>query len=345
MIKNGIAFFILIVFAVSLSAQVKEEAIRRQEEKLRKMDEDFERRINSQINKMDNVIWSKMLKGVADIEKIYISGGSVNSTGEASLYPNSESELPFYLFFPVGMDFNGEYPLVLFPYDNAVNYSNVIRELIYQQYIVAALDIGGNSVYGFSTENRFDHGGIAIGYLDSVRNKLLEEYNFIDDNRVGILGFGNGGIVALENYLLYPDVYNAAFADAPINALLNDFGYLIGNAVENADYPLGRTVRGDAIEYGRNAASNGSLINDSRILIRADSEEGNILPGNEISNVYFSGNTKVDVKVFNKFPNGSAMPLNEKESRLKIWKFISEYLKPRRPIKSFEDMLEAEKGK
>ena len=54
---------------------------------------------------------------------------------------------------------------------------------------------------------------------------MLDNYNFIDKNRVGIMGWNHGGLITLMNIFDHPQDYQVAFAGIPVSDLIARMGY------------------------------------------------------------------------------------------------------------------------
>nr|MCU0407292.1 S9 family peptidase [Ignavibacteriaceae bacterium] len=77
-----------------------------------------------------------------------------------------------YVFIPKDIDYNKKYPLIVFPHggvhaDFTTYHTHIIKELMYQQYIVVAADYRGSTGYGKSHFEKIDYGGREIDDVDS----------------------------------------------------------------------------------------------------------------------------------------------------------------------------------
>lgn len=348
-------------FAVSLFAQITNKQIEEQNKRLEKFEKNIGRQIYDLHEKIENESWYSILNEVADIEKYYITGGRYKEgvKNQVVIGDNSDSDFPFYIFIPVGINLNQEYPLVIFPFGGdfsnySMDYANIIQELIYQQYIVVAPDFGGGSVYGNSQYDGTDKNGGETDLVDSVRSRVLGNYDFIDDNRVGIIGWSDGGVIALNNYFNHPDTYNAAFAGVPVNDLLSTFGYYLdyGRGINSTGYPLGATVHGDGIEFGRRPSERKTeQLQNAPLLIHTNTKgkNGGAREVEKLVNSLRAKGGNIQSEIFSGASGGfsfnSKDVKSDRETRLKIWKFISKYLKPEKPITKMEELLKAEEKK
>ena len=124
------------------------------------------------------------------------------------------NELKFraYIFIPKSVDENKKYPLIVFPHsgvhaDMDTYYAHIIRELIAQEYIVVAADYRGSTGYGSGTYNNIDYGGLENEDVYISRNYMVDNFDIVDGNRVGIMGWSHGGMITLMNLFNYPGQY------------------------------------------------------------------------------------------------------------------------------------------
>jgi len=54
---------------------------------------------------------------------------------------------------------------------------------------------------------------------------MLDNYDFLDDDRVGLVGWRHGGLHALMNIFEHGDDYAAADASVPVSDLIARMGY------------------------------------------------------------------------------------------------------------------------
>src|SRR5258706_10695948 len=55
---------------------------------------------------------------------------------------------------------------------------------------------------------------------------MVEGYAFIDESRVGLMGWSHGGMIALFNVFFHPEAYACAYAGEPVADLLERGKYL-----------------------------------------------------------------------------------------------------------------------
>ena len=99
-----------------------------------------------------------------------------------------------YVFMPSNLDVSKKYPLMVLPHggvhsDFTTYYAHIIRELVSQGYVVVAPEYRGSTGYGKSMYESIDYGGLETEDAYSSRNYMLENYDFIDKDRVGSYNF------------------------------------------------------------------------------------------------------------------------------------------------------------
>lgn len=54
---------------------------------------------------------------------------------------------------------------------------------------------------------------------------MIENFEIVDENRVGIIGWSHGGLIALFNIFDHPDAYQVAYAGVRVSDLIARMGY------------------------------------------------------------------------------------------------------------------------
>ena len=77
--------------------------------------------------------------------------------------------------------------------------------------------------------------------------------DFVDAERVGILGWSHGGLIALMAVFDHPDKFQVAYAGVPVSDLVARMGYQTQDYRDlySADYHVGKTADEDVEEYQR----------------------------------------------------------------------------------------------
>lgn len=122
--------------------------------------------------------------------------------------------------------------------------------LAQQGYVVASVDNRGTNAPRGRAWRKCVHrriGIIAPEEQAAATRALLQQWSFVDANRVGIWGWSGGGSMSLNALFRYPDLYHAAIAVAPnADQLLYDTIYqerYMGLPADNVDgYRLGSPI-------------------------------------------------------------------------------------------------------
>lgn len=324
---------------------------------LKKNNENLQHRLDILEKKIDDVIWFERLKDVAFIDKVFITGppSEKNFKNKTAMGVNNPWKFWNYVFLPKNLDLNKKYPLIVFPHggvhgDFTTYYTHIVKELIYQGYIVAAPEYRGSTGYGKAHYERIDYGGLEIEDVYSAGNYMVENYKFIDAERIGIIGWSHGGLISLMNIFEYPDDYKVAFAGVPVSDLIARMGYYTDDYRDlySVDYHIGKTAYEDVEEYKRRSpAWNTHKFQNTPLLIHTNTNDDdvNVLEVEHLIKSLKADGKKFEYKIFEEIPGGHSFDRIDtkigKEIRLDIWKFLAKYLSPSNPITTLQEMFEA----
>ncbi len=295
------------------------------------------------------------VRDIAITDKVYITGPSL-STQQTPNPTAQGAGNPFrfyaYVFIPKDYSANQKYPLLVFPHGGVHGsfdtvYIHIVRELIAQGYVVVAPEYRGSTGYGQGSYYAIDYGGKEIADTHASRNYMIDNYDFIDRNRVGILGWSHGGLHALMNIFDYPKDYQAAYAGVPVSDLIARMGYKTEGYRDlfSADYHIGKTAYEDVNEYRRRSPAWNAEKLKTPLLVHTNTndEDVNVLEVEHlIKALKAEGKENLfQYKIYEDIPGGhlfNRMDFKEaRESRLEIYKFFSNHLKPNKPFSSLND--------
>lgn len=194
--------------------------------------ENLEHRLDELEKNIDDVLWFQKVGDVAFIDKVFMTGPpkwkELDTTDPGAGNP---VKIWSYVFIPKNLDFNKKYPLIVLPHGGvhsnfSTYYSHIVKELIAQQYIVVSAEYRGSTGYGKSHYEKIDYGGREIDDVDSSRKYMLDNYEFVDPRRVGIVGWSHGGLISLMSIFEYPKNYKVAFAGVPVSDLITRLNYM-----------------------------------------------------------------------------------------------------------------------
>jgi len=219
-----------------------------------------------------------------------------------------------------------------------------------QGYVVVAADYRGSTGYGKSFYEAIDYGGLEIEDVYASRNYMLENYEFIDKNRVGIVGWSHGGLISLMNIFNHPDDFQCAFAGVPVSDLIARMGYYdqAYRSLFEADYHIGQSASQNVAEYRRRSPIwNVSKMKNTPLLIHTNTSDDdvNVLEVEQLIRALKAEDKKFEYEIFQNAPGGHSFDRMDsktaQEIRVKIHGFLAKYLKPENPIRSLKDLRKA----
>lgn len=358
--KNLFAYPILFVLALlfysnSIGAQTspgENEQIGEISQQL----EDLRHRFDRLEKLNEDLLWFQMVGDVAIIDKVYITGPP-NPHIKNPTAMGADNPIKFwnYVFIPKNIDPDKKYPLLVFPHggvhgDFTTYYQHIIREMMAQGYIVVAPEYRGSTGYGKAYYERIDYGGLENEDVYAARNWMVENYEFVDKSRVGILGWSHGGMIALMNIFDHPDDYQVAFAGVPVSDLISRMGYQTQDYRDlySADYHIGKTTYEDVEEYKkRSPAWNAHKFQNTPLLIHTNNNDDdvNVLEVEHMIKSLKAENKKFEYEIYQEVEGGHSFDRIDTQTaqkiRVKIYKFLAQYLNPPAPIQSVAALKKA----
>jgi len=242
-------------------------------------------------------------------------------------------------------------PLLVFPHggvhsDFSTYYTHIVRELVAQGYVVVAPEYRGSTGYGRSTYERIDYGGLEVEDAHACRNYMLENYDFVDGNRVGMIGWSHGGLISLMNIFAHPDDYQCAYAGVPVSDLISRLGYLDDDyrALYSADYHIGQEVEENIAEYRRRSPVWNAHKLQTPLLIHTNTndEDVNVLEVEHLIHALKAADKQFEYEIYEDIPGGHSFDRLDtsqaKEIRLKIYRFLARHLDPPAPFENLADL-------
>jgi dipeptidyl aminopeptidase/acylaminoacyl peptidase len=306
---------------------------------------------------IDDILWFERTGDIAYIDKIYITGPppakESNPTGQGAGNP-----LKFwsYVFIPRDADPSKKYPLLVFPHGGVhasftTYYTHIIREMVSQGYIVVAADYRGSTGYGSGLYRSIDYGGLEVADVEASRQYMVDNYDIVDKDRVGIIGWSHGGLIGLFCIFDYPDAYKACFAGVPVSDVIARMGYKDDDYRDlfSADYHIGKSADQNVEEYRkRSPAWQVDRYRNTPLLIHTNTndEDVNVLEVEHlIKSLKAAGKQNFQYKIFEEMPGGHSFDrMDYKEARrirLDIYNFLNSQLTPPRPFKTIRDLEKA----
>jgi dipeptidyl aminopeptidase/acylaminoacyl peptidase len=304
---------------------------------------------------IDDVLWFQRLGDVALVDKVRLVGPPPARVANPTAM-GAKNPLKFYayIFIPRDIDYQKKYPLLVFPHGGvhsnfSTYYTHIVRELVAQGYVVVAPEYRGSTGYGRAMYENIDYGGLEVEDADASRAYMLDNYDFIDEGRVGILGWSHGGLITLMNIFNYPQHYKVAFAGVPVSDLIARMGYQTDHYRDlySAPYHIGKTAHEDVMEYRRRSPAWNAEKLQTPLLIHTNTsdEDVNVLEVEHLIKSLKAAGKTFEYKIFQEAAGGHSFDRLDtrqaKEIRLTIYKFLARHLKPPRSFKTLADLMKA----
>jgi dipeptidyl aminopeptidase/acylaminoacyl peptidase len=328
----------------------------KKEEKIDKYFYQLEHRLDILEKMIDDVLWYHKVGDIAFVDKVrHVGPPLAYVENETAMGVGNPVKFYSYIFIPKKIDKNKKYPLLVFPHGGvhgnfSTYYTHIVREMIAQGYIVIAPEYRGSTGYGQGMYEKIDYGGREIEDVFAARNYMIENYRFIDKDRIGIIGWSHGGLIALMNIFNHPKAFKVAYAGVPVSDLIARMGYMTDDyrALYSAKYHIGKTANENVEEYKRRSpAWNTHKFQNTPLLIHTNTNDDdvNVLEVEHLIQALKAENKKFEYKIFKDAPGGHSFnrldTLMAKEIRLDIYKFLAKYLKPEKTFKNVKELMEA----
>jgi dipeptidyl aminopeptidase/acylaminoacyl peptidase len=351
--KIVFSFLIIVLLpALSYAQEEKQGDLLAELKKLNKKLESFEHRLDEIEKAVDDVLWYNKVGDIAFVDKIrQVGPPPANVKNPTEMGAQNPLKFYSYIFIPKDIDRSKKYPLLIFPHGGvhanfSTYYTHIVRELVAQGYVLIAPEYRGSTGYGKGMYEKIDYGGLEVEDAYASRNYMLENYSFVDENRIGILGWSHGGLITLMNIFFHPKDYKVAFAGVPVSDLVSRMGYMSDSYRElySADYHVGKTAEEDVEEYRRRSPVWHADKLQTPLLIHTNTndEDVNVLEVEHLIHALKAAGKKFEYEIFQDTPGGHSFDrldiMMAKETRLKIYKFLAGYLNPPSPFKSVEDL-------
>lgn len=355
--KTSVLLISVFIFLGTFSLKAQEDGSK--DELIQKMDQQIEylrHRLDIVEKGIDDVTWYHKVGDVAHIDKVYMYGPpkwkEKNPDAQGAGNP---VKFRSYVFIPKNLEKGKEYPLIVFPHggvhsDFNTYYAHIIRELMAQKYIVVAAEYRGSTGYGKRHYEKIDYGGREVADVDASRQYMIDNYPFVDEDRIGIIGWSHGGLIALHNIFDNPDNYDVAYSGVPVSDLIARMGYKTQGYRDlySADYHIGQTAYENVEEYKRRSpAWNAEKLEDVPLLIHSNTNDAdvNVLEVEHLIKSLKAHNKDFEYKIYEDVPGGHSFNRMDthkaKEIRVEIYKFLDKELDPPQKINSVMELNKA----
>lgn len=332
--------------------------ISEQVDNLKKQLADYKHRFDVLEKQIDDVMWFKRMGDIAYVDKVRLTSTSRwKPLDPNSKFANNKLQFYTYLFIPKNIDIDKKYPLIVLPHsgihaDFSTYYVHIVRELVSQGYVVVSAEYRGSTGYGKTTYENIDYGGRENDDVLESRNYMIENYSFVDENRVGVIGWSHGGMISLMQILQHGDKYQCAFAGVPVSDLENrleshDESY---TAYFTARYHIGESIEDNPEEYARRSPTNYAANLDKPLMIYTNTNDNDVYV-EEVElmiETLKSYDKEFEYKIFQDASGGHGFDrIDTKEAtdiRYNIHKFLEKYLNPPFPFENEKEMRKAAYG-
>jgi dipeptidyl aminopeptidase/acylaminoacyl peptidase len=344
--KNSFVLVLaLVLCALPLAAEESTDVEPSTDQRLESLEgtlEDLSFAVDRLTKKVDDLLWFERVGDVADLDKVYFP--TVPNPKEEETYGIVAERHPFrmyaYVFVPKGLDRSGRHPLLVFPHggvhgDFNTYYTHIVRELMDQGYVVIAPEYRGSTGYGSGYYEAIDYGGIEIEDVVAARDWAVEGLDFVDDRRVGILGWSHGGLIALMSVFDYPEKFQVAYAGVPVSDLVARMGYQTQDYRDlySVEYHIGETAFENTDEYKRRSPAWNAHKLETPLLIHTNTNDRdvNVLEVEHLIKSLQAADKNFEYKIYEDAPGGHSFNRLDSaiahESRQEIYEFLKRYLK------------------
>jgi dipeptidyl aminopeptidase/acylaminoacyl peptidase len=214
---------------------------------------------------------------------------------------------------------------------------------------VVAPEYRGSTGYGRTVYENIDYGGREVDDNHACRQYMIDNYPFVDGDRVGMIGWSHGGLISLMNVFANPDDYKCAYAGVPVSDLIARLGYLGKSYADlySAEFHIGQTVTENIEEYRRRSPAWNAHKLQTPLLIHTNTsdEDVNVLEVEHLIKALKAEEKEFAYEIYQDVPGGHSFDrldtMKAKEIRLKIYRFLAEHLDPPRPFADVDDLHRA----
>jgi len=347
--------FLYLLLPLHLLAQSTSGTV---QEKLNQLERRFEslgHRLDVLQKSIDDVLWFHKVGDIAFVDKVrHVGPPPVNIPNPTAQGAGNPVKFYSYIFIPRDIDRSKKYPLLVLPHGGvhsnfSTYHTHIIRELMAQGYIVIASEYRGSTGYGRGMYELIDYGGLEVEDVYAGKNYMIENYDFVDKNRIGILGWSHGGLITLFNIFNHPKDFKVAFAGVPVSDLVARMGYKTQRYRDlySADYHIGKSAYENVEEYRKRSPAWHAEKLQTPLLIHTNTNDAdvNVLEVEHLIKSLKAADKKFEYEIFQDAPGGHSFDrldiMLAKEIRMKIYKFLAGYLNPPTPFKSVRNLSEA----
>ena len=178
---------------------------------LRADSRDFERQLRQQT--ATDSTWRAASEGYMRMEKI------------AYRSRVGDLDVPAFVFRPLDEAAAASRPALVWVHEDIrghlyEHYIPYIRDAIARGYVVIAPEYRGSIGYGETYYDAIDYGGAEVDDVVTAVDVLRRRYPDVDCQRVGIIGWSHGGMIAMLSVFRNPRMFQTAAAIVPVTNLI-----------------------------------------------------------------------------------------------------------------------------
>ncbi len=301
--------------------------------------------------KIDDLLWFERVGDVATVDKVRLWGPPRwKEDSDTAIGAGQPLKFWAYVFIPAQIDRSRKAPLLVFPHggvhgDFTTYYTHIVRELLAQGYVIVAPEYRGSTGYGRTLYENIDYGGLETEDAHACRAYMLENYDFVDAGRVGMIGWSHGGLISLMSVFNHPDDYACAYAGVPVSDLIARLGYLGEDyaSLYSADYHIGQTIEENIQEYKRRspAWNADKLQTPLLVLSNRGDEDVNVLEVEHLIQALKAAGKEFESDIYDIAGGHSFDRLDTREAqeiRLRVYRFLARHLEPPRTFANVEEL-------
>jgi dipeptidyl aminopeptidase/acylaminoacyl peptidase len=177
----------------------------------------------------------------------------------------------------------------------------------------------------------------------------VRNYQFIDEKRIGLLGWSHGRMITLLNLFDHPNDYAVGYAGVPVSDLVARMGYKSQGYRDDywADYQLGKTADENVAEYRKRSPAWNTAKLKTPLLVHTttNDEDVNVLEVEHLIKSLKADGKKFGYQIYQDVPGGHTFDridhFSAKEIRLKVYHFLAGYLKPNKKFRDVNDLIQS----
>jgi len=347
-------FIFILVLNSCLFSQI-DSLLLQKIDSLNKQLQEFEHRLDIIEKLTDDVLFFHRLSDICTIDKVFIYGlPNANVRDTTKIGWNNPVRFWSYVFIPKKINKKKKHPLLVFVHggvhSNFSTYNtHILREMILQGYVVVAPEYRGSTGYGKNFYELIDYGGREIDDADASRKYVIENYPFVDSNRVGIVGWSHGGMIAIMCLFFYPQNYKVGFAGVPVSDLVKRIGYH-GKKYEkyfSAAYHIGQTLEENPNEYRRRSPVSHAHKLTKPVLINTNTNDDDVYATEvlQLVEALKQAGKEFQFDLYENLPGGHGFDRIDtklaRQIRFKMYSFLAHYLKPSFIFRTAEELSNA----